>query len=154
MSDRKFNWQILAAFLLSIFALFSYLFIFSEWPITRDFPWVNLLLFAIVAGLVFVGLRKAFGPDRGWLAKIGASLLAVLSVLVFGLFVLIVFVAARWMPESAGAPKIGEKAPEFTLADTTGKQISLSELLTTPIQTSVGPADPKGVLLIFYRGHW
>jgi hypothetical protein len=151
---RRFNWQIWTAFLLSIFALLSYFFIFSEWPITRDLPWVNLLLFAIVAGLLFVGLRRAFGPDRGWLSKIGASLLAAFSVLIFGLFVLIVFVAARWMPESAGAPQVGQKAPEFTLTDTTGKQVSLSQLLRTPIQTSTGPVDPKGVLLIFYRGYW
>ena len=151
---KRFNWQIWAAFLLSVFALFSYFFIFSEWPVTRDLPWVNLLLFAIAAVLGFVGLRRAFGPDRGWLSKIGAALLAALSVLIFGLFVLIVFVAARWMPESAGAPQVGQKAPEFTLADTTGNQVSLSQLLATPIQTSSGPVDPKGVLLIFYRGYW
>ena len=154
MNLGRFNWQIIVGFLLSIFAMLSYPLIFAEWDVTRDFPWVNLLLCAIAAALVFVGLRRAFQPDRGWLSKIGASVLAGLSVLFLGLFFLIAFVAARWMPESAGAPQVGQKAPEFTLSDATGKQVSLSQLLAMPIQTSAGPVDPKGVLLIFYRGYW
>jgi peroxiredoxin len=57
---------------------------------------------------------------------------------------------ARWMPAAHGAPQVGRKAPEFTLRDTEGRPVSLSELLSTPLD---GKA-PKGVLLVFYRGHW
>lgn len=55
--------------------------------------------------------------------------------------------ASPSLPASAGAPKVGEKAPDFQLPDTAGKRISLSGLLS---------ADPKGtwVLLVFYRGYW
>ena len=72
------------------------------------------------------------------------------SVVIFGLFVFTTFVMARWMPAAQGAPQVGRKAPEFTLADTDGRPVSLSELLSTPVN---GKA-PKGVLLIFYRGYW
>lgn len=152
MKISRLNWQIWAGFLISVFALFSYPSIFAEWPLTRDFPWVNLLLFIIAAVLVFVGMRRAFGPDLGWLSKIGASILSALSVVVLGLFILVAFVASTWMPSAGGAPQVGQKAPEFTLTDTNGKQVSLSDLLTTPVQP--GSSAPKGVLLIFYRGYW
>jgi hypothetical protein len=60
------------------------------------------------------------------------------------------FVFAKWIPASQGAPQVGQKAPAFTLTDTSNKQVSLSELLSTPIN---GKA-PKGVVLVFYRGYW
>ncbi|MBV8218230.1 MAG: AhpC/TSA family protein, partial [Solirubrobacterales bacterium] len=44
---------------------------------------------------------------------------------------------------AARAPKVGERAPEFTLADQRGEQVSLAELRRE------GP-----VVLIFYRGEW
>ncbi len=53
------------------------------------------------------------------------------------------------LPESAGAPKVGEKAPEFTLPDTHGRPVSLAELLK-PSE----PGEKPWVLLIFYRGYW
>ena len=152
MNIRTLNWQIWLGFLISVFALMSYPLIFAEWPITRDFPWVNLLLFGIAAALVFVGIRRAFQRGRKMLSKIGAPILGVLSLIVFGLFILTVFIAARWIPASGGAPEIGQKAPEFNLSDTNGDRVSLSELLQTPI--SPGSAAPKGVVLIFYRGYW
>jgi peroxiredoxin len=45
---------------------------------------------------------------------------------------------------------VGQKVPEFTLADSNGKQVSLNELLTAPIDGKT----PKGALLVFYRGYW
>lgn len=136
-------------FLVSVVALMSYPFVFVRWPITRDFPWVNLLLFVVSIVLVATGLRRAFGePSRG--KRIGAAVGAVLSATAFGLFVIVVFVAGRQLPASYGAPQVGQKAPEFVLSDTTGKQVALSELLIAPLN---GQA-PKGVLLVFYRGYW
>jgi len=44
---------------------------------------------------------------------------------------------------AARAPEVGEPAPEFTLADQRGEQVSLAELLRD------GP-----VVLVFYRGEW
>jgi flagellar biosynthesis component FlhA len=153
MNIRSFNWHIWAGFLLSIIAFVSYTVFFVNFPLTRDFPWANLILFMIAAALLFVGVRRAFAPDRSRLAKVGSSILAALGVLIIGLFIFLIFVFARWLPASTGAPRIGNKAPEFTLADANGKATSLGELLTTPINVS-NTAKPRGVLLIFYRGYW
>jgi hypothetical protein len=154
MNAKKFNWQIWAGFLLSFFGGLSYPLFFVKFPITRDFPWANLLLFGIAIVLLFIGVRRAFAPDRRRRSKIAASVLATLGVTIIGLFIFSAFVMGRWLPSSQAAPKIGEKAPDFRLADTNGKQVTLSELLSAPIEGTSAPANPKGVLLIFYRGYW
>src|SRR6266536_224164 len=143
MRMQKFNWQIWMGFLLTFIAALTYPFIFVSWPVTRDFPWANLLLFGIAVVFLFIGIRRAFAPDRRRISKIGASGLTTFSVLILGLFLFSFFVASRWLPASRGAPQIGQKAPDFTLADTTSRPLSLSELLSAPIN---GKA-PKGVLL-------
>jgi hypothetical protein len=149
---RRFNWPAWIGFLLSVIALVSYPFVFSRWPITRDFPWANFLLFGIAAIFLVIGFRRAFAPGHSHpkRSKIAASLLATFSALVLGLFVFSTFIMARWLPASHGAPQVGQKAPDFALADTKSQFVSLAELLSTPIN---GQA-PKGALLIFYRGYW
>ena len=162
MNIKRFNWQIWAGFVLSIVAGVSFPTFFVNFPVTRDFPWANLLLFVVAAALLFVGLKRAFaavkseggGSKRSTLSKIVASGLAALSVLIIGAFVFSFFVMARWLPPSTGAPKVGQKAPEFTLSDANGKTVSLSELLSSPIPAQANPSAPKGLLLIFYRGYW
>lgn len=147
---KRINWAIWTGFLLSIFALLSYPLLFVNWAVTRDFPWANLLLFAVAIVLLFLGIRRAFAPGRRRLSKVVGSLLATLSVLILGLFIFAAFIAARWLPASTGAPQVNQKAPDFTLTDTNRKPVALSELLTQPINNR----PPKGVLLIFYRGYW
>jgi hypothetical protein len=156
MNTQRFNWQIWLGFLLSVAALISYPFVFVRWPITRDFPWANLLLFVIAGVLVFFGVRRAFAPQRPHptRSRIAGSILATLSVLVLGLSLFGFFVASRWLPTSHGAPQIGQKAPDFTLADTNGRSVSLSELLSSPINGKGASSNPRGVLMIFYRGYW
>src|SRR5205807_9060489 len=78
---KRLNWQIWAGFVLSLVAGLSYPFVFARWAITREFPWVNLILFAIAFALLFLGLRRAFKPDKRLFAKIFSSLAAA-----FGLF--------------------------------------------------------------------
>jgi hypothetical protein len=152
--NNSFNWQIWAGFLLSFAASLSYPFVFMRWPVTRDFPWVTLIFFAVAAVLLFIGLRRGFAAGRPLKSKIAASIGGLLTVLIIGLFCFSIFVMSRWLPPSKGAPQVGQRAPEFSLADTNGKQISLSESLTTPIATNGVSLKPKGVLLIFYRGYW
>ena len=167
MKDRKLNWPIWAGFLLSLIAFLSYPFVFVWFPVTRDFPWANLLLFAAAGALLLLGVRRAFAAGRTHprRSKIAGAILATLSVATFGFFILGIFIIARHLPASHGAPQVGQKAPEFTLSDTSGKPVSLSELLSTPIKGEAGNSSaftsnvqarttPKGVLLIFYRGYW
>jgi hypothetical protein len=99
-----------------------------------------------------MGVRRSFSPDRSRprLSKVGGVILATLSVAIIGLFVFATLINARRLPSSQSAPQISQKAPDFTLTDTNGKPVTLSELLTSPINGN----SPKGVLLVFYRGYW
>ncbi|HKP39055.1 MAG TPA: hypothetical protein VJT71_19510 [Pyrinomonadaceae bacterium] len=157
---KKFNWAIWAGFLLTVVAFLSYPFFFINWPVTRDFPWASLLIFAAAAVFLFVGLRRAFKPGRRLISKIVAPVMAALSVLILALFIFISFIESRRLPASHGAPSVGQKAPDFTLTDSDNKPVSLSELLTKPIEplrpamVAEKPRAPKAVLLIFYRGYW
>ena len=150
MKTRSFNWPVWAGLLLSVVAFLSYFFVFVRFPLTRDFPWASLLLFGVAALLLLVGLRRAFAPERRLGSKAAGLAAATIGVAIFGFFVFSTFIMSRWMPAAHGAPQVGRKAPDFSLSDTNGKPVSLSELLSAPIN---GKA-PKGVLLVFYRGYW
>jgi hypothetical protein len=150
---RRLNWPLWVGFLLSLGAFFSFFFIFVNFPLTRDFPWANLLLFALAAALLIVGLRRAFTQPSLYRGKIFGPILALMSLAVFGLFFHAVFIAARQLPSVKGSPQVGDKAPEFTLLDTSAKPVSLQELLSAPVPGGAGQ-QPKGVLLVFYRGYW
>ena len=140
---RRWNWPLWTGFLLALAGLFSYA-VFAQFPITRDFPWANLLLFATGGILLVLGLGRAFGRPQVYRGKIFGSILAILSLLAFALFGYGAFYLVRQMPVSAGAPRVGEKAPEFTLPDQNGKLVALPDLLS----------GGRGAVLIFYRGHW
>ncbi|SRR6266404_2750678 len=150
MRVPRFNWPIWTGFLLSLLAVLSYPFVFVRWPFTRDFPWANLLIFCISALLLSIGVRRAFASERPRRSKIAALILTTLSAAILGFFVFSFFIASRWLPAAQGAPQVGQKAPDFMLADINNKNVSLAELLSSPINGK--PA--KGVLLIFYRGYW
>ena len=152
MNIKRLNWPLWVGFVLTLAAFMTYFFVFVWFPVTRDFPWANLLMFVIAAVLLYMGFRRGFAPDRAHptRAKVVASIVGALSFVVFALFVFTIFVVGRWLPASKGAPQVGQRAPEFTLPDTTGKSVSLNELLTAPLNGTA----PKGVLLIFYRGYW
>lgn len=113
-------------------------------------PWITLVLPVIGAGLVFLGLWRAFKRSGLYKGKIVGSILAVLSVLLLGLSIAFFWGARHIPPLSAGTPAIGQRVPDFTLPDTSGKPVSLAQLF----DSSSGNAAPKAVLLVFYRGYW
>ncbi len=152
MNQRRRNWSLWAGFLLCLIAFASYPFVFAKFPITRDVPWANFLLFAAGGALFFVGLKRAFGKSQQYRGKIAGPILGTLSLFAVGFFCFIVFYMTRQLPASSGSPQVGQKAPEFVLPDTNGTQVSLSSLLSKPISNTQGL--PKGVLLVFYRGYW
>ena len=148
MPRRGVNWALWSGFLLSPVAFLSYPLLFERWPITRDVPWVNLLLFALCGLLLVVGGVRAAAPGRlrGW--RIATALAATaLSVAVFATFAMNVFVRARNLPASGGAPRVGARAPGFTLPDESGTPVSLDRLLASA--RPPGAPASKGVLLVF-----
>jgi hypothetical protein len=139
---RRWNLPVWLGFVFVLAGVFSYEYL-AQFPITRDFPWLNLLLLGIGLALLAVGLFRAFGNPRVYRGKIAGSILSLISVCLAALFCYVIFFFMREVPASARAPRIGEKAPDFTLADQNGRQIALADLL-----------PPNGAVLIFYRGHW
>ena len=152
MNKRRLNWHMWTGFLLCLIGFTSYFFIFAKFPITRDVPWANFLLFAMGAAFLLLGLRRAFRQPQRYRGKVTGPILGALSLLVVGAFCFAVFYETRQLPASTEAPRVGQKAPEFTLSDTDDHQVSLSGLLSAPLTNRQGP--PKGVLLVFYRGYW
>lgn len=152
MTLRRINWPLWSGFVLTIAAFLTYFFVFVSFPVTRDFPWANLLIFVAALVLLFTGVRRGFASDRPHptRSKVVTSIVTTLSLVIVGLFVFTIFVAGRWLPASKGAPQVGQRAPDFSLPDTNGNQVSLIDLLSTPVNGS----EPRGVLLVFYRGYW
>jgi hypothetical protein len=140
---RKWNWPIWIGFVVVVAGLFSYEF-FAQFPITRDFPWANLLLFGIGTVLLIVGLFRAFGRPQLYRGKIFGSIFTAIALFLFAFFSYEIFYALRQVPLSAQAPRVGEKAPEFTLVDQSGRSVTLADLLS----------GAKAAALIFYRGFW
>ena len=142
MKKRR-NWSVWVGFLFVLAGLLSYPF-FARFPITRDFPWANLLLFCFGGILLLAGLVRAFGRPQLYRGKIFASIFTVLSLCIFALFAYSLFYESRQVPASMGAPHIGQKAPEFILPDQNDKPMALADLVS----------GAKAVVLIFYRGFW
>lgn len=127
-----------------VLSVISYIPVFTPYPITRDVPWVNYLLFVAGGVLLALGLKRAYAePDR-YRGKISGAILSVLSLVIVGFFIVGVLFLAKQLPGSSGAPRIGQPAPQFTLANIDGKQIALADLLKSH----------RGAVLIFYRGYW
>jgi hypothetical protein len=140
---RKWNWPIWVGFVVVLTGLFSYGF-FARFPIMRDFPWANLLLFGIGGALLILGLFRAFGWPQLYRGKIFGSIFIVIALFLFAFFSYEIFYVLRQVPLSAQAPRVGEKAPEFTLVDQNGRSVALADLLS----------GSRAVALIFYRGFW
>ena len=134
---RNWNWPIWAGF-------FSYTFFFARFPITRDFPWANLILFCVGGILLLVSLFRAFGRPQVYRGKIFGAIFTIFSALMVGFFCYVLFYVLRQVPPSMGAPRVGQKAPEFTLPDQNETPVSLADLLS----------NSRAVALIFYRGFW
>jgi Na+/citrate or Na+/malate symporter len=138
--SRRFNWQPWSGFALSVVAFASYFVVFIRYPITRDVPWASLILFAMAIVLLVSGLRRATGR------RIVAWIVTILGAAICAFFCFAMFIGARMLPASSGAPSVGSKAPDFILLDSNRKPVALAGLLAEPAT--------KGVIIIFYRGYW
>ena len=141
---RRRNILIWTGFAVVLIAFLSYVPFFAQFPITRDIPWANYLLFLIGGVLLFVGTRRAFRDPAQYRGKISGSILSVLSAAIIALFVAGVIYLSKLIPSADTALAVGTKAPAFALLDTAGKQVTSGDLLK----------NHRGVVLIFYRGYW
>lgn len=163
---RQSNRAPWAALVLALAALLSNGVFFLGLPGQRLVPWIGVGL--IVAALLWaaLGVKRAFLQSQVFGGKVSSAILGVLA-LAISAFTMFAFIHARELPVSAGAPQVGQKAPDFTLADTHGIPISLGLLFGKPdgLASSAPKRDvasnflnsappPKAVLLVFYRGYW
>ena len=160
--ERRRNWApwLALLFVLVAIGLNAATFVVPGTPVIL---WLGLLAGLAAVAYSVVGLRRAFGRSQLFGGKISSSVFGVLALLVCGLLVFAWF-QARALPPSAGAPHVGQKVPDFTLANTQGNKVSLAQLLghdnpatlaaVGASDASTGSAPPKAVLLIFYRGYW
>jgi len=126
-------WPALLSVLLSLGAIVGYV-AFLRMPAVRNHPELYLVAFALATLIAAAASWRA----ARWPNVVALALSAVLLVL-GGYFN---FVLAR-VPATAIALKIGEPAPDFTLADATGASVSLASF-----------RDRMPVVLVFYRGYW
>jgi len=148
---RRWNISVWVGFLVVLSAFFTYVPVFARFPATRDLPWASLLMFAAGLALIARGLKRAYSQPQLYRGKIAGTILASLGVALAALFCFGIFYFARQLPPSRGAPQVGQKAPDFTLPDKDGNQVTISKLLDSGAS---GAERVNGVVLIFYRGYW
>ena len=152
MATKLWNWRLWAGLGLCILALAGYILYVNE---TRAAFWPALLMFVVAAVLLVSGMKRRSREPEVYRGKVAGPLLTALSVLIFGLFGFVAYQVSRVFPAAKLAPQIGQRAPDFSLVDANGNNLTLTQLIATPIANANGTAGTtKGVLVVFYRGYW
>ncbi len=131
---------------------------FINLPLQGAIPWLSLLFAVVALTYLVVGLRLAIVYPKVYRRRALTVVVTAIALVPAGLSV-VGFVATRKLPSASTAPQVGQRIPDFTLADTSGKLVSLDRLLSASSAVSPGEPSfesraPKAVLLIFYRGYW
>jgi hypothetical protein len=126
------RWLALLALLLSIGTVVGSMALLNALVSVRPFWYLS--------GLGLAALIAAYAV---WRRRGGVTITAlVISVLLLGLAGYFNFLIAR-VPDTPSALVVGRPAPDFTLPDPAGRQVTLSDY-----------RGKKPVLLVFYRGYW
>jgi hypothetical protein len=121
--------------LLAIGAIAAYVLLLRV-AMVRNHPEGYVIAFALATALAALAVARARGRRwPAWLALGFTSLLLVAGAW-FN------FVVAR-VPDAPTALRVGERPPDFTLPDPTGRPVTLADF-----------RGKKPVVLVFYRGYW
>jgi hypothetical protein len=91
MSNRIANGNWWAGFLTTLVEFLSYPLLFARFPITRDVPWVNFLLFVIALAFFYRGVKQTSCRSTSWRSGIVKTVLLVVSLAAIGLFCFMIF---------------------------------------------------------------
>lgn len=148
-TERKHTFAPWLGLFLTVLGAFSNGLPFIGFP-AAPVPWMSLLLSLTGIVVVLIGLWRIFGRSAVYKGKISGSIAAAFSVL-FLAGSITFFWDARHIPtQSVNAPQVGQRVPDFTLPDSTGRSVSLTQLFSG----EAGSPPPKALLLVFYRGYW
>jgi cytochrome oxidase Cu insertion factor (SCO1/SenC/PrrC family) len=114
-------------------AVAAYLLLFRV-AVVRNHPEAYVVAFAVAVVLAGLALRRS----RRW--YVWPPLVLAVGLLALGSWN--TFVAAR-IPATPTALRVGERPPDFTLPDASGRPVSLADY-----------RGQKPVVLVFYRGYW
>jgi hypothetical protein len=114
-------------------ALGAYVLLFRV-AVVRNHPEGYVVAFAVATALAALALRRS----RRWPVWLALGL----CTLMLAGGVWFNFVVAR-IPAAPPAFRVGERPPDFTLADAAGRPVSLADY-----------RGRKPVVLVFYRGYW
>src|SRR3982751_352105 len=95
---RRRNILTWAGFAVVLVALVSYVPFFALFPVTRDVPWANYLLFLLGGVLLAAGIRRAFRDPEHYRGKVSGSILGALSAFLLAFFVLGVTYFGKQIP--------------------------------------------------------
>jgi len=147
-NQKRTNSALWLGLLITVLGPLSNFLYYSKIP-AAVLPWINLAIPAIGLLLVLIGVVRALRQPQLYRGKILGSIFTVLATLLFAGSVWL-FIHVRDVPRSAGAPQIGQRVPDFSLPDSTNQPVSLAQLFSA----APGTAQPKALLLVFYRGDW
>jgi hypothetical protein len=120
---------------IAVAGVLAYLLLFRV-ALVRNHPEGYVVAFALATVVAALAVRGARGRRwPAWLA-LGFSGLLLIGGAWFN------FVAAR-VPDSPTAFRTGERAPDFTLPDASGRPVTLTHY-----------RGKRPVVIVFYRGHW
>jgi hypothetical protein len=181
-TPRQRNWAPWLGLLFAVAAMLSNAAFFLGLPGPKLIAWLGVALAIAALVCAVIGVMRAFRQPQVYGGKVSSSILGVLSLLICGL-VAVASIGSRALPVATNAPQVGQKVPDFTLADTNGNKISLGQLLGKAdgevVAANGAKVDPKlkavlesthtndlpqvvhlaatptrAVLLVFYRGYW
>jgi len=148
-TDRRRNLAPWWGLLFAIGAIGCNVAFFVSSPLQGALPWLSLSLAVLALIFLVAGLWRALGQPQVYRGRALSVVLSVIAVFAIGLTAF-AFVSARKLPSSTAAAQVGQRVPDFSLSDTSGKRVSLDQLLAA----GSGSPAPKALLLIFYRGYW